>query len=114
MKRTSQMRDTISCFSKHMKRYFSFRFLCISVVVPVMIFISSCTKNEKVEQLTIDRVALMPDHPSPYKMTDWYEKANHFDQYVFNLDLKGEHLPFIWIDSTQRNVPQNTFGMFTV
>jgi hypothetical protein len=56
----------------------------------------------------------MPDQPEPYKMTDWYEKAHHFDQYVFNLELKEEHQPFIWIDSAQRNFPQNTFGMFTV
>jgi hypothetical protein len=74
----------------------------------------SCTKHEGVKQISIDRIKLMPDDPSPYKMTDWYEKAHHFDQYVFNLDLKGDHQPFIWIDSSQRNFPQNTFGMFTV
>lgn len=83
-------------------------------IVSVLFFTSSCTKHERVEQIVIDRIALMPDQPSPYKMTDWYEKAHHFDQYVFNLDLKGEYQPFIWIDSAQRNFPQNTFGMFTV
>jgi hypothetical protein len=81
----------------------------------LVLLLFSCTpKPEKVQQVVIDRIALMPNEPSPYKMTDWYEKAHHFDQYVFNLDLKGQHLPFIWIDSAQRNVPQNTFGMFTV
>jgi hypothetical protein len=67
-----------------------------------------------VEQLNIDRVNIMPDHPSPYKMTDWYEKAHHFDQYVFNTDLKGEYLPFIWTDTAKRNFDQDTFGMYTV
>jgi hypothetical protein len=80
----------------------------------LFLLLSFCAEQEKVEQITIDRIALMPDQPEPYKMTDWYEKAHHFDQYVFNLDLKGEYQPFIWIDSTQRNFPQNTFGMFTV
>jgi len=80
----------------------------------ILISLSSCATHERVEQVTIDRIALMPDQPAPYKMTDWYEKAHHFDQYVFNLDLKGAFLPFIWIDSAQRNFPQNTFGMYTV
>lgn len=83
-------------------------------IVSVLLSIASCAKHEKVEQITLSRIALMPDLPAPYKMTDWYEKAHHFDQYVFNLDLEGEYRPFIWIDSAQRNFPQNTFGMFTV
>lgn len=79
------------------------------------IFIYSCSgKEEVVVQAVVNRIALMPDQPSPYKMIDWYEKAHHFDQYVFNLKLKGAYRPFIWIDSAQRNFPQNTFGMFTV
>ncbi len=87
-----------------------FRFLLVSV----LLFCVSCENHKKVAQLAINRISLMPDQPEPYKMTDWYEKAHHFDQYVFNLDLKGEFRPFIWIDSAQRNFPQNTFGMYTV
>jgi len=83
-------------------------FLCL-------LLLASCsTQPQKIEQIMIDRIALMPNQPQPYKMTDWYEKAQHFDQYVFNLDLKGAYRPFIWIDSAQRNIPQNTFGMYTV
>src|SRR5689334_8280510 len=89
--------------------------LRISFALLVLTLIASCgSKPEKVQQIVIDRIALMPNQPSPYKMTDWYEKAHHFDQYVFNLELKGQYLPFIWIDSAKRNMPQNTFGMFTV
>jgi hypothetical protein len=47
-------------------------------------------------------------------MTDWYEKAHHFDQYVFNPELKGEYFPLIWVDTAKRNFSQNTFGMYTV
>lgn len=84
------------------------------VIISLLFFISSCEKHEKVGQISLSRIALMPDLPTPYKMTDWYEKAHHFDQYVFNLDLEGSYRPFIWIDSAHRNFPQNTFGMFTV
>ena len=51
----------------------------------------TCDTKYRTVQIMIDRIASMPDHPAPYKMTDWYEKAHHFDQYVFNLDLKGEY-----------------------
>lgn len=74
---------------------------------------ASCQQGAKVEQVVIERIATMPDQPEPYKMTDWYERAHNFDQYVFNVDLKGEYLPFIWIDDAKRNVSQNTFGMYT-
>jgi hypothetical protein len=97
------------------EKYMTSLLLPTSYVLLVLLLIASCTsKPEKVQQIVIDRIALMPDQPSPYKMTDWYEKAHHFDQYVFNLELKGQYLPFIWIDSAKRNMPQNTFGMFTV
>lgn len=56
----------------------------------------------------------MPNQPEPFKMMEWHEKALNYDQYVFNLTLKGEHLPFIWIDTAKRNSDQNTFGIYTV
>jgi hypothetical protein len=84
-------------------------------VVSVLLFIFSCQpKEQSVEQIVIERIALMPDQPSPYKMTDWHEKSLNYDQYVFNTDLKGEHLPFLWIDSAKQNINQNTFGIYTV
>lgn len=78
------------------------------------VWISACKETTPVEQVKIDRIALMPDQPEPYKMIDWYEKAHNFDQYVFNRDLKGEYMPFVWLDSSRRNIPQTTFGLFTV
>jgi hypothetical protein len=84
-------------------------------VIVALLFIVSCQpKEEVVAQIVIDRIALMPEQPNPYKMTDWHEKALNYDQYVFNTDLKGEHLPFLWIDSAKRNISQNTFGIYTV
>jgi len=85
------------------------------IVVFSALFLFSCSATpEKVKQVVIDRIALMPNQPQPYKMLDWSEKAHHFDQYVFNGDLKGEYQPFLWIDSAHRNFPQNTFGLYTV
>src|SRR5690242_7220258 len=79
------------------------------MIVIIAFTVSTCQQqDEKVEQVVIARIAMMPNQPEPYKMTDWFEKAQHFDQYVFNLDLKGDHMPLIWIDNSQRNIPQNT------
>jgi hypothetical protein len=84
-------------------------------VIAVLFLLSACSqKSEIVRQIKIDRIAMMPDQPQPFKMTDWYEKTHNYDQYVFNPNLKGEHLPFLWIDSAKRNVAQNTFGIYTV
>lgn len=55
----------------------------------------------------------MPSLPEPFKMMDWAEQAHHYDQYVFNPDLKGEFMPFIWMDSARRNSGQDIFGLYT-
>ncbi|MEJ0030512.1 MAG: hypothetical protein WDO15_09140 [Bacteroidota bacterium] len=86
----------------------------IYLFVLVCVIASGCHSKKPVTQITIDRIAGMPDQPSPYKMLDWKEKAINFDQYVFNATQKGEFLPFIWTDSSLRNLPQKTFGMYTV
>ncbi|MDA3853701.1 MAG: hypothetical protein PF444_05605, partial [Bacteroidales bacterium] len=56
----------------------------------------------------------MPNHPKPYKIIDWHDKAVNFDDIVFNHSAKGEYFPFIWLDSAKRNIDQTTFGLFTV
>lgn len=89
-----------------MKQFIKYILLCI--------ILSSCNNKKPAEQITIDRIALMPDHPQPYKMIDWYEKAHNFDQYAFNTSLKGAFLPFLWMDSSMRNFQQATFGLYTV
>lgn len=84
-------------------------------MIVLLLLITACKPEPVVlEQISIDRVNLMPDQPSPYKMLDWKEKAVNYDQYVFNRNLTGEYLPFVWLDSTKRNFNQTTFGLFTV
>lgn len=83
--------------------------------IVVCIFLGACKSGpESVQQIAISRISIMPDQPEPFKMLDWYEKAHNFDQYAFNTELKGEFMPFLWVDSSKRNLPQKTFGMFTV
>lgn len=94
-------------------RYSSVRAM-VAILVAVSLLDGCKSDPVQVEQLSIDRVNLMPDQPSPYKMLDWKEKALNYDQYVFNRNLKGEFLPFLWLDSTKRNFNQTTFGLFTV
>lgn len=85
-----------------------------SILIALIIFSSCEQKAEKVEQIMIDRIKMMPDQPAPFKMIDWKEKAQQFDEYVYNVNLKGPYQPFLWIDSAHRNFPQNTFGLYTV
>lgn len=81
----------------------------------LIVFICGCgSSHAPVEQITISRIAAMPDQPEPFKMLDWYEKAHNFDQYAFNPNLNNEYFPLIWLDSSNRNLPQTTFGLFTV
>lgn len=78
------------------------------------LILTACTEKEKpTVQITIDRIALMPDQPQPFKMIDWREKAQSFDRYVFDTTLTGEYRPFLWTDDSKRNFKQNTVGMFT-
>ena len=87
----------------------------LSFLLVVLLSLAACKQETKqVEQITIDRIAGMPDQPEPFKMLDWREKALNYDQYVFNPNLSGDYLPFLWADTTKRNFPQNTFGLFTV
>ncbi len=98
----------------YIRRYQKWLAAVSASVAGTMVILSCSTTEKPVEQIVIDRINSMPDQPSPYKMIDWYEKTHHYDQYVFNQDLKGDYMPFLWIDSAKRNFPQNTFGLYTV
>jgi len=65
------------------------------------------------EQLDVPRVNLMPDLPQPYKLKDWKATAIAYDRFVFDPTLKGEHLPLLWWDDSQRNAPRRAFGLPT-
>lgn len=78
--------------------------------------LASCTKanfGRAVEQADIARVEIMPAMPTPYKILDWKQKAKDFDSFVFDFNTKIPAGPQIWIDNSQRNIPQVTFGLYT-
>ncbi len=77
------------------------------------LLIPGCSRPEPIKQIGISRIDIMPNLPEPFKIMDWEEQAHHFDQYVFNPDLKGEYMPFIWLDSARRNSNQTLFGLYT-
>jgi hypothetical protein len=90
------------------------RILIINAWLVAAILIAvSCSTDKSIEQISINRVETMPYLPEPYKMLDWKEVAINYDQYVFDHDLSGNYLPFIWLDDSGRNFPQQTFGLFT-
>jgi hypothetical protein len=81
----------------------------------IVVVLAACSSRPKaVDQVSIERIAAMPNQPEPFKMIDWNEKARNFDAYVFNFKAQGEYFPLIWLDSSHRNFPQTTFGLFTV
>lgn len=78
-------------------------------------FVLSCQDDGAViRQVNINKVESMPNHPEPYKQLKWKEKAIGFDNYVFDLNQRGEFMPLIWLDSSNRNLNQVTYGLYTV
>ena len=81
-------------------------------------FLAACSGNgnnfgEKVKQVSIHRVDSMPDMPETYKMLDWKQKAQKYDQFIFDWNNKSEVGPLIWLDDARRNMDQTTFGLYT-
>lgn len=77
----------------------------------------SCQANDNygtpVVQTVIPRIELMPNTPQPYKIIDWKQKAKEYDAYVFDFNPNVPAGSMIWLDNSQRNLPQITFGLYT-
>jgi len=86
--------------------------------LPVLFFgLHSCNSEnnfgEAIKQKNIARVELMPNTPSPYKIIDWKQKATDYDTYIFDFNSDMPAGSMIWLDNSQRNIPQVTFGLYT-
>ncbi|MGB9876808.1 MAG: hypothetical protein ACPLPS_03480 [bacterium] len=57
----------------------------------------------------IEAIDLMPDIPHPLKILDWHSLAVDYINFVFDFNKKGEFLPLIWIDDTDKANP--CFGL---
>ena len=56
-------------------------------------------------QIDINRVALMPNMPSPYQMRDWKNVTIKYDSFIFNLNTSGQYLPLMHLKSSGVNYP---------
>jgi hypothetical protein len=64
------------------------------------------------QQISIDRIEMMPDTFQLYQMRNWKQVAIGYDSLVFNLSASGDYLPLIWIDAGGVNYPNhNRFGI---
>lgn len=93
------------------------KLLCNLTTSVLLVFTLSCNSvadyGSLVEQKTVERIELMPNIPTPYKIIDWNKKAKDFDDYVFDFDSNLPAGSLIWLDNNRRNLPQQTFGLFT-
>jgi len=88
----------------------------LSLVISISVFFS-CNKNvdfgTAITQTTIPRIRQMPEFPTPYKIIDWKQRAKDYDDYVFDFNPDLPAGSMIWLDNSQRNLPQITFGLYT-
>ena len=62
-------------------------------------------------QRDIPRIKLMPNTPQPFEMRDWQATAEAYNEFVFDLEAKGEFLPLVWLDESGVNFDGPTFGL---
>jgi hypothetical protein len=67
------------------------------------------------QQISINRIELMPNIPSPYVMRDWKNVTMGYDSLVFDFNRSGNYLPLIWLNTNTINYPEhNSLGLNTV
>ena len=65
-------------------------------------------------QITLPRVELMPNQPSPYNIRNWKQVAQQYDSFVYDLQKTGQYLPLSAMGPGGVNYPQNpTFRLHT-
>ncbi|ALM50662.1 hypothetical protein AMR72_02415 [Flavobacterium psychrophilum] len=67
----------------------------------------------QVKQQAIPRVTMMTDMPEPFKIIDYYKLAHDFDNTVYDFNAKGKFWPLVWVDTSQKNYPQDVVGLYT-
>src|ERR1035437_5374907 len=67
------------------------------------------------QQVSVTRIDLMPNKPSPYLMRNWKNTALGYDSLVYNYDTTGQYLPLIKDYSNTINYPSHgSYGLHTV
>jgi len=57
------------------------------------------------QQVSIPRIDLMPNQPTPYAMRNWKDVARGYDSLAFNLQASGQYLPLIALNPNTVNYP---------
>ncbi|MCK9279487.1 MAG: T9SS type A sorting domain-containing protein [Melioribacteraceae bacterium] len=65
--------------------------------------------NDFSQQLTINRIEMMPNSPTPYIMRDWKNVARGYDSIAYNLNASGTYLPLIKVQNDAVNYPGEQF-----
>lgn len=68
---------------------------------------------EPVAQVTIPRIERMPNAPEKYELPDWTAIARGLDSLLSDFDARGDFRPLVWIDNNRRNLPIESFGLYT-
>src|SRR5688572_7481643 len=82
--------------------------LCMAFVSASMNFLQA-----QVEQISIPRIELMPNFPSPYQMRDWKAVATGYDSFVYDETKTGEHLPLVFFKPGVNYPERSSFGLDT-
>lgn len=56
-------------------------------------------------QISIPRIDLMPDQPSPFSMRDWKNVAIQYDSFIYDKDKTGQYLPLVNYTNNGVNYP---------
>ena len=65
-------------------------------------------------QIAVSRVESMPNEPTPFNIRDWKNVALQYDEFVFDRNKVGQHLPFIYFLPSGVNYPERrSFGLHT-
>ncbi len=81
----------------------------ILYVIPLLLFLRY---NVHSQQLSIERIEVMPEIPQPYQMRNWKEVAITYDSIVYYPGNYGEHLPFLFFITNSINYPEEiSFGL---
>ncbi|MEL1242723.1 hypothetical protein AAEO56_00500 [Flavobacterium sp. DGU11] len=77
------------------------------------LFLLGIDATAQVKQQPIPRVDQMADMPKPFNIIDYNKLSHDFDATVYDFNAKGEFWPLVWIDTSQKNAPQDVVGMYT-
>lgn len=80
--------------------------------LPILFTALFIAAQAQTPQINIPRIEQMPNEPTPFNVRDWQEVAVKYDSFVYDITKTGQYLPFVNIQSSGLNYPQNqAFGL---